>query len=46
MLNIGALYFNGEGGSQNGAEAHNWYARGEACAGKNQESLGQLFHAG
>jgi TPR repeat protein len=34
MLNIGGLYFNGDGVPQDKTQAQNWFAKAQACRGK------------
>lgn len=35
MMNIGGLYFNGEGVPQDAKQAQSWFAKAESCAGKD-----------
>ncbi|HYL36045.1 MAG TPA: tetratricopeptide repeat protein [Bryobacteraceae bacterium] len=41
MLNIGGLYFNGEGVAQDAKLAQSWFARAEACDSKNLDGVQQ-----
>jgi TPR repeat protein len=37
MMNIGGLYFNGDGVPQDKNQAQSWFAKADACAGKDLE---------
>ena len=39
MMNIGGLYFNGDGAPQDRAQAEKWFAKSEACKGKDLDWL-------
>jgi hypothetical protein len=39
MMNIGGLYFNGDGVSQDRAQAQNWFTKAESCQGKDLDWL-------
>ena len=39
MMNIGGLYFNGDGVPQDRAQAEKWFAKSEACKGKDLDWL-------